>query len=188
LERYYQSNVSLTESDALGTCNVGWALVVYGNRYGLRHGSMSYCFDFNSRYGVLRCRLEGDISDDVLKQCYKLAGEYAALTSPNVGIVDFSSVAAFNVSAQTVRDLAHSTPAIAGHLPRFIVVPDHIYGLARMFQQCGDETRPHLHVVHSLAEAHAFLGIEEADFQPLKKSVALAETHLAANPERKSPA
>ena len=151
---------------------------------------MSYCFDFNSRYGILRCRFEGDISDDVLKQCYKLASEYAALTSPNVGIVDFSSVAVFNVSAQTVRDLAYSTPAIAGHLPRFIVVPDHIYGLARMFQQCGDETRSRLYVVHSVAEAYAFLGIQEADFQPLKKSVELADrrAHLAANPERESSA
>ena len=151
---------------------------------------MSYCFDFNSRYGILRCRLERDISDDELKQCYRLASEYAALTSPNAGIVDFSSVAAFNVSAQTVRDLARSTPAIAGHLPRFIVVPDHIYGLARMFQQCGDETRPHLHVLHSAAEAYAFLGIQEADFQPLKKSIEMDErkTHAAANPERKSSA
>ncbi len=49
---------------------------------------MAHCFEFDSSNGIFRCRLEGD------------------------GIMDFSNVASFNVSSQTVRDLAHRTPGM----------------------------------------------------------------------------
>jgi len=129
---------------------------------------MAYYFEFDFRNGILRCRLEGDVTDESLKECHEVACRFAALTNPAVGIIDFSHVDSLNVSSQAVRDLAHTTPGMPGPRPRFIVVPStHMYGLARMFQQYGSEARPEVHVVRSADEAYTFLGVREPHFEPV---------------------
>ena len=84
---------------------------------------MPYYFEFDSSNGFLRCRLEGDVNDESLKECHEVAGKYAALTNPGVGIMDFSNVASFNVSSQTVLDLACRAPRMPGSRPRVLVAP-----------------------------------------------------------------
>ncbi|MFZ3213241.1 MAG: hypothetical protein WA188_17195 [Terriglobales bacterium] len=129
---------------------------------------MAYYFEFDSSNRILRCRFEGDVSDETLKECYDVAGRYAALTDPGAGIMDFSNVDSFNVSSQMVRELAHRGPVMPGSCPRFLVAPSsHTYGLARMFQQCGSEARPELHVVRSVDEAYTLLGVREPQFEPV---------------------
>jgi len=92
----------------------------------------------------------------------------------SAAIMDFSKVASFNVSSQTVRDLARRPPVMPGSQPRFLVAPFiQIYGLARMFQQYGSEERPQLHVVRSLDEAYALLGVPEPQFEPVGEGVAV---------------
>jgi len=71
-------------------------------------------FDFDSSNGILRCRLEGDVTDESLKECYEVARKYVGLTNPSVGIMDFSNVVSFSVSPQTVRDLAYLAPVMPG--------------------------------------------------------------------------
>ena len=134
---------------------------------------MAYYFDFDSSNGILRCRLEGDVTDESLKECYDVACKYAAHTNPNVGIMDFSNVASFNVSSQTVRNLAYRTPHMPGSRPRFLVAPTtHVYGLARMFQEIGTEVRPELQVVRSMDEAYTRLGVPEPQFEAVGGGVA----------------
>lgn len=136
---------------------------------------LAYYFEFDSSNGILRCRLGGDVTNESLKDCYRVAVECAALTNPRVGIADFSDVVSVDVSSQTVRDLAHRTPGMPGSRPRFLVVPSaHMYGLARMFQQCGSEARPELRVVRSLDEAYTLLGVREPQFEPMGGGVAEA--------------
>jgi hypothetical protein len=54
--------------------------------------------------------------------------------------------------------------------PRFLVADQvHGYGLLRMFQIMGEQTRPSLHVVRSIAEAFATLGITSPHFEPLEQ-------------------
>jgi hypothetical protein len=135
---------------------------------------MAYYFEFDSSNGILRCRLEGDVTDESLEECYEVTGKYAALTNPDVGIMDFSNVASFNVSSQTVRNLAYRTPRMLGSRPRFLVVPStHMYGLARMFQQIGSAARPELHVVRNVDEAYTLLGVPEPQFEPVGGGVGL---------------
>jgi len=134
---------------------------------------MAYYFEFDSSNRILRCRFEGDVTDESLKECYEAAGKYAALTDPGVGIVDFSNVDSLHVSWQTVRDLARRTPGMPGSRPRFLVAPStHMYGLARMFQQYGSGARPELHVVRSVDEAYTLLGVPEPQFEPVGGGVA----------------
>jgi len=150
---------------------------------------MAYCFDFDSSNGILRCRLEGEITDESLKECYEAAGKYAAMTNPGVAIMDFSNVASCDVSPQTVRDLAKRRPGMPGARPRFLVVPSaYLYGLARMFQQCGSEARPELHVVRGVDEAYTLLGVPEPQFEPVGGGVAIPSRRQAPVLVRKATA
>ena len=112
-----------------------------------------------------------------------MARKYAALTDPDVGIMDFLNVASFNVSSQTVRELTYRTPRMPGSRLRFLVAPTtHIYGLARMFQEIGSEARPALHVVRSVDEAYTLLGVREPHFEPVPAGIAIHDRQVPIPP------
>ena len=77
-----------------------------------------------------------------------------------------SGVTSLEVSSQTIRELAKSPPAIpnAARLRVLIATSPPVYGVARMFELQGQDTRPNFHVVSSEKEAFAILGIQEAKF------------------------
>jgi hypothetical protein len=123
---------------------------------------MSYCFDFDSKTRIIRCRFEGAITDQTVKDYYGVAAKLVAPKVPNAGILDMSAATSVDISPQTVRELANSTPTIDPASPRFIVAPSpRLFGLARMFELQGQENRPNLHVVRSAKEAWVILGVEE---------------------------
>jgi hypothetical protein len=127
---------------------------------------MPYQFDFEPTHRILRCRLEGRVTDEELRECYRATEEHAARTDPFAGILDMSGVTALEVSPQTIRELAKSPPAIpnAARLRVLIATSPPVYGVARMFELQGQDTRPNFHVVGSEKEAFAILGIQEAKF------------------------
>ena len=75
------------------------------------------------------------------------------------------------MSSHLVRKLAKLEPAMpdANNRIRIIVVENATgFGLARMFQIVGEETRPKLRVVRTLNDALAALGAQSPHFQPLE--------------------
>lgn len=59
--------------------------------------------------------------------------------------------------------------ASADRRPRVVVAPQkHAFGLFRMFQIAGEDTRPLLQVVHTMDEAFAALGVQSPHFEPLE--------------------
>ena len=133
---------------------------------------MAHHVEFDAANRVLRCRLEGDVEDESIIDCYQNAVLFAYLTNPRAGIADFSDATSVDVSTQTVRELAHREPTIPGSRPRVLVAPTtRVYGLAQMFQQYGKTERPGLHVVRSVDEAYAFLGVRAPHFQSVKEVV-----------------
>ena len=132
---------------------------------------MAYSFEFDSRNQILRGRFENRVTDKELKAYYQVATQHAARINPQAGITDFSAVTDFDVSHETIRKLAALPPVMPGPCePRFIVAPmPAIYGMARMFQFEGEATRPNLHVVHTMREVSAILGVQtqRMDFKKL---------------------
>lgn len=131
---------------------------------------MPFQFDFDFGNRILRCRFTGRVSDDELKEYYVAATKYTAQTGAQGGLTDFSEADAVDVSPQTVRALA-SLPPVMPDVSRLrcIVAPtDKVFGLARMFELHGEETRINLHVVRTLKEALAILGVVEPKFEPLR--------------------
>lgn len=131
---------------------------------------MPYQFDFDSTQRILRCRLEGVIADEELREYYRDAERYVVRTDPLAGILDMSGVTSLDVSPNTIRDLAKSPPAMPNPArPRIVIATSPpVFGVVRMFELQGQDTRPNLHVVRSEKEAFAILGIEKAKFEAIQ--------------------
>ena len=87
-----------------------------------------------------------------------------------MGIMDFSPVTEVALSTEFLRQLANRDPiGDATKQPRVVVAPSDLqFGLARMFQITGERTRPLLHVVRTMNEAFAALGVQSPHFEPLE--------------------
>jgi hypothetical protein len=130
---------------------------------------MSYRFDYDPRSGLLQGSLEGRVTSEELLDYYRLAMKCARIKRPRSGITDMSGITSFEVSPQTVRELAAMTPVIPDmDLLRIIVAPaSDVFGMARMFESQGEVTRPNLHVVRSYKEALVIVGVQDPRFEPI---------------------
>jgi hypothetical protein len=130
---------------------------------------MPYYFEFDPEHRILRGRFEGRVTDELLKEYYGVAGEHFARTAARGAITDFSAVTSFEVSPQLIRELASGPPAILDQeFPRFIVAASPpIFGMARMFELAGQDTRPTLHVVRTMKEVCVILGVLDPKFEPI---------------------
>jgi hypothetical protein len=130
---------------------------------------MPFQFDFDFGNKILRCRFTGRVTDDELKDYYVAASKYTAQTDAQGGLTDFSEADSVDVSHQTIRALASLPPVMpdASRLRCVVAPTDKVFGLARMFELQGQETRMNLHVVRTLKEALAILGLLEPKFEPL---------------------
>ena len=134
---------------------------------------MPYQFDFDSTHGIVRCRLEGRVTDEDLRTCYREVAAVIAKLEPviSAAVTDFSGVTLFEVSAQTILELAILEPALPDQKKvRILVAPmPVVFGMARMFEISGEQTRPNLHVVRTEQEAWAILRIWDPQFKPLEE-------------------
>jgi hypothetical protein len=128
-----------------------------------------YHFEFDATNQILRCRFEGCVTEKTLREFFSLVGEYIAQTDPRAAVTDLSAVTSFEISPQTIRELAKAAPALRNpSRPRCVVAPSpEIFGMVRMFEIEAEVTRPNLHVVHTLDEAWAILDVRAPQFEPL---------------------
>ena len=131
---------------------------------------MPYSFDFDLANGILRCRLEGRVTDDVLRDFFRVGADLAARTHPAAGVIDLSGVTSFEVSTHALREQSKVPPVFADpDLRRVVIAPSaDIYGMMRMFELEAEEVRPDIHVVRSEQQAWAILGVKDPRFEPLQ--------------------
>lgn len=132
---------------------------------------MAFRFEFDSANKILMVRFEGRVTDEMVEEYYRMAAPRIISTLEFRGsITDFTDVMSLELSPQLVRALAWSNPVdMETSRPRVIVAPTaNAYGLARMFALHGEDTRPNLHVVRSLAQAYAVLGVLKPEFKPIE--------------------
>jgi hypothetical protein len=128
-----------------------------------------YQIDFDATNRILRARFIGAVTDDDLKNVYRFGEEQAARFDPLSGIIDFTDVTAVAFSPQTIRDLARTKPIMPDPSRPVILVaptPD-LFGMARMFELQGAESRPNLQVVHTAEEAYRILDVRDPQFAPI---------------------
>lgn len=133
---------------------------------------MAYRFELDANSQVILFSFSGTVSEQRIDEFYREAGAQLERIRPRAAIFDFTGVTSFEVSPASIRNLADSPPLVAQtSCPRIVVAPaDHIFAMSRMFQIRGEQSRPSLRVVHTMAEAQALIGLEHPDFKPLDRS------------------
>lgn len=128
---------------------------------------MPYQIDFDATNRILRARFSGRVTDDELKEVYRLGQEHVARLDPLSGITDFSEVTAVGFSPQTMRDLALTKPIMPdpGRPVIFVAPTPDLFGMARMFELQGAEARPNLQVVRTPEEAYRILNVRDLQFE-----------------------
>jgi hypothetical protein len=140
------------------------------NRLSIGWRDMPYDFHFDRKHRILRCRLCGQVSDAELKVFYRAAHDLALRLQPAAGIMDGAAVTSFDVTSQTIRQLANSEPIIPDPtICRVAIAPSsEVFGMVRIFELLGQDTRPNLHVVRTEREAWAILGVQNPLFTPVE--------------------
>jgi hypothetical protein len=131
---------------------------------------VGYHFEFDAANKILLARFEGQLSNKSAEEYHDALGKNWRATNPRAGIWDLSGVTEFTLASDFLRNLAAREPVTPGLTsnPRFIVVPVTAgYGLMRMFQIVGETSRPLLHVVHTIDEALAALGVQSPHFESI---------------------
>jgi hypothetical protein len=130
---------------------------------------MPHRFEFDVTNKVLLARLEGHVTEQEFETFYNTIPLYVATIKPLSAIADLSGVTRFDVRKEKIRGFAFAPPAFRNpKQPRVVVAPSPaIFGLARMFQALGEETRPLLTIVHSLEEAYQHLNVHLPRFEIL---------------------
>jgi len=128
-------------------------------------------FDFDLTFGILRCQLAGPVTDEVLQEFFQLGARYARRTHPVAGVVDLSEVTSFEVSAETIAQVARTAPALSDpELQRIVIAPTpHLFEMMRLFATQGRETRPNLHVVRTEQEAWEIIRVRNPQFMVLDR-------------------
>lgn len=135
---------------------------------------MPYWFEYDSDHRILRSRGEGVMDEDELVRYHRSARLLLDRLQPRAAIMDLTKVTSLAVSPGAIRLLAAAPPVVADpRVPRFVVAPSpSVYGIARMYQQLGGETRPNLTIVHTVDEAYAALGVTAPQFERVEEPAA----------------
>lgn len=110
---------------------------------------------------------KGPVTDEIFIEEVARARKLMASRPGVRGIADVSSVAMEDLSSETIRRLAWA-PAQGEEraVVVFVVSSDMVFGLARMFSMLTEPQRPNRHVVRTMEEAYALLGIKNPQFAP----------------------
>ena len=130
----------------------------------------NFRFEFDPVNRILMVRFEGHLTRSLVEQFYRDGKECWTATDARAAILDGSAVTEVALSSELIRQFARQEPVLelTGR-PRVFVVPrTEIFGLARMFQLSGESKQPFLHVVRTMAQAFALLGVQSANFEPIE--------------------
>jgi hypothetical protein len=127
--------------------------------------------EFDSLNRILRGRFDGHVTDEELLEYCRESTAQIVSTNPQATVTDLSGVKAFDISPETIVELAEARPIAPDRDPLRVIIAEspYVFGLARMFELAGQRSHPNVHVVHTHEEASAILGVEELQFKPCKK-------------------
>ena len=130
---------------------------------------MPYQIDFDGNNRILRARFIGRVTDDDLRNMYRFGQENVARFDPLSGITDFSEATAVAFSPQTMRDLARTKPIMPdpSRTVIFIAPTPDLFGMGRLFELEGADSRPNLRVVRTAEEAYEILNVQDPQFAPV---------------------
>jgi len=125
-------------------------------------------FEVDDARGIGRWALKGQVTDDGFRESFRSVNEVLAGLSLTAGIIDFSEVTSFDVSEETIRQLASTQPVLSGEMLRLVIAPQgEAFAKARSFASVSQLSRPNLFVVKSAEAAYHILGLQNPAFRRL---------------------
>jgi ABC-type transporter Mla MlaB component len=131
---------------------------------------MAYALLFDRKQRVLVTRLTGAMTEESLTAMRAAARRFVTKEGACRAIVDLSGVERADVSGRFIAAIAESGPIIVREM-RVIVAPaPEVFGLSRMYELHQFSTADNTLVVHTLAEAHAALGVRTLELAPVESA------------------
>ena len=128
---------------------------------------MDYEIDLCPAHSVIRLTVTAEnITLELAEEIYRHLLGATSKGGPYAAIFDLSATKKTTIPTNTVRSFARHRPASVPMGRRQVVVgtEPHIFGLARVFQSCGDAIGSEFQVVHSVEEAYEIVGVHPEDF------------------------
>ena len=126
---------------------------------------MKYVIDLDPTHQVLRVTVTGTVTDQASREAYASLSHFAAAGGPYAGILDLSGVTGNRLSIEIIRDLAQKPPAVPFGRPHVVVAPrPEDYGVVHMFEMLRGGMGGQFHIVLSVDEAYAMLGVCPENF------------------------
>lgn len=130
---------------------------------------MPFRFEVDEVHMIIRTVFEGPCTDDDLLEAYYAFRPLWERHGPANVIIDYTHVTDILISTEAVREHSYRMPTVDTDYFLIAVAPKPImYGIARMFELITHETRPNMHVVHSLKEALDLMDVSSATFVPVE--------------------
>ncbi|ABF43374.1 hypothetical protein Acid345_4374 [Candidatus Koribacter versatilis Ellin345] len=121
---------------------------------------MAARFEYDPESKLLLITFTGEVRDPDLVNAFRAARRLSMTHALERGILDGTQIASFNASPEIVKSLAEHPPMFPDDSDRCIVVnEDYLFGMARMYQMLGGESRDRLRIVRSMQEAYEYLNI-----------------------------
>jgi hypothetical protein len=127
---------------------------------------MNFHIDLDPVHLVIRLTVtQATLSDESLAEVYRALSQAASEGGPYASILDLSQVVDVPLSANAIRALAATDPAVPVGRPRVVVAREPaMYGLSRMFELTRDSMNGNFHVLREIDEAYAMLNVTAEDF------------------------
>jgi len=137
---------------------------------------MHYQIDVNPKNSVIRLTITEKIMTlECAEDCYQRLSRLTSSGGPYAAIYDLSVTTDTTIPVGIVRSFARRKPSIPTGRPHVVVGKfPAIYGLARVFQMCGESIGSDFQVVHTLEEAYEIVGVWPEDFTERLFPTALA--------------
>lgn len=122
---------------------------------------MAVHFEYDAAQSLLLITFQGELRDADLVDLYQKTQQCTARYSIERGILDGLNIQSFEATPEIIRSLAHKPSMFPEKSDRCIVVgQDALFGMARMYQMLGGESRERLRIVRTLQEAYDYLHVE----------------------------
>ena len=118
-----------------------------------------------TRWVIRLTVMEEIVSLACVETCYRQLRQVTSSGGPYAAIFDLTRARNTSIPTDLVRGFARRKPSIPTGR-RHVVVGQFpmVYGLARLFQMCGESVGKEFEVVHKLEEAYEMVEVRPEDF------------------------
>ena len=127
---------------------------------------MDYLLDLDPAHSVIRLTVTAEIVTlELAEDIYSRLKRLSSSGGPYAAIYDLSATKETTIPVDWIRGYARRRPSVPMGRSHVVVgKTPAMYGLARVFQMCGEAVGKELEVVHTLEEAYKTVGARPEDF------------------------